>query len=275
MGLLLLSRPRITATERFWAYLILLGLAMTLGVEIIVLQGDIGRMNTIFKFYVQVWLIWGVTAAAALAWMVPRLWRWKQGRALWVAVLAVLLFLAALYPPLAIWAKVNDRFDTDLGPGLDGLAYMETANYWDPADAHYDLKWDLEAIQWLQDNVQGSPTIIEGHTAEYRWGARYSINTGLPAVIGWNWHQRQQRAGTNDREVWDRVGDVETFYDTTSTDSARRILDRYNVSYVINGPLERANYDTRGQEKFDRMVSDGSLQPVFTNGEVTIYQVVR
>ena len=275
LGLLLLFRPRISATERFWVYLVLLGLAMTLGVELIVLEGDIGRMNTIFKFYVQVWLIWGVTAAAALAWMVPRLWRWQQGRVLWLAVLAVLLFLAALYPPLAIWAKVNDRFDTGLGPGLDGLAYMQTANYWDPADAQYDLKWDLEAIQWLQDNVAGSPTIMEGHAPEYRWGARYSINTGLPAIIGWNWHQRQQRAGTNDREVWDRVGDVARFYDTTSAEAAGQILDRYNVSYVIHGPLERANYDTRGQEKFDQMVADGSLQPVFTNGKVTIYRVTE
>ena len=205
--------------------------------------------------------------------MVPRLWKWRQGRVLWLAVLAVLLFLAALYPPLAIWAKVNDRFDTDRGPGLDGLAYMQTASYWDPADARYDLKWDLEAIYWLQDNVQGSPTIIEGHAPEYRWGARYSINTGLPAVVGWNWHQRQQRAGTNDREVWDRVGDVETFYSTTSTGTARRILDRYGVSYVIHGPLERANYDAPGLEKFEQMVSDGTLQPVFTNGEVTIYKV--
>ena len=69
--------------------------------EVIVLQGDIGRMNTVFKFYLQVWLMWGVAAAAALAWMVPRLWRWRQGRGLWLGVLAVLLFFAALYPPLA------------------------------------------------------------------------------------------------------------------------------------------------------------------------------
>jgi uncharacterized membrane protein len=239
MGLLLLFRPRISPAERFWVYLVLLGLAMTLGVEVIVLEGDIGRMNTIFKFYVQTWLLWGVTAAAALAWMVPRLWKWRQGRGLWLAVLAVLLFLAALYPPLAIWAKVNDRFDTGLGPGLDGLAYMQTANYWDPADAQYDLKWDLEAIHWLQDNVVGSPTIIEGHAPEYRWGARYSINTGLPAVLGWNWHQRQQRAGVGEREVWDRASDIEDFYSTLSVETASRILDQYDVRYVIPRQLPR------------------------------------
>ena len=60
--------------------LVLLGLAMGLGVEVIVIEGDIGRMNTVFKFYLQVWLMWGVAAAAALAWMVPRLRRWSQER---------------------------------------------------------------------------------------------------------------------------------------------------------------------------------------------------
>jgi YYY domain-containing protein len=273
LGLLLLFRARIPPAERFWAYLVLLGLAMTLGVEVIVLEGDIGRMNTIFKFYVQVWLLWGVAAAVALAWMVPRLWRWRTGRGLWLAVLSVLLFIAAIYPPLAIWARVGDRFDTGLGPGLDGLAYMQTAQYGDPAGVYYDLKWDLEAIQWLLDNVVGSPTLIEGHVPEYRWGARYSINTGLPAVLGWNWHQRQQRAGVNDREVWDRAGDIALFYDTRSPEAATAILRRFGVRYVIVGPLERANYDPAGLEKLDAMVAEGTLRTVFSNGEVTIYEV--
>ena len=144
-----------------------------------------------------------------------------------------------------------------------------------PPSQQYDLKWDLEAIQWLLDNVVGSPVILEGHTPEYRWGARYSINTGLPTVLGWNWHQRQQRAGANDQEVWDRVGDVATFYNTASPEAASQILDRYNVRYVIVGPLERANYDSPGLEKFDQMVASGTLQPVFPNGEVTIYRVTE
>jgi YYY domain-containing protein len=275
LGLLLLFRPAISSTERLWAYLVLLGLAMSLGVEVIVLQGDIGRMNTVFKFYLQVWLMWGVAAAAALAWMVPRLWRWDYGRGLWLGALAVLLFSAALYPPLATWARLEDRFDTDLGPGLDGWAYMETARYWDPNGPEYDLRWDLEAIQWLLDNVVGSPTILEGHTPEYRWGARYSINTGLPTVLGWNWHQRQQRAAGEEQAVWVRAGDVADMYNTPSPEQAESLLHKYDVRYVIVGPLERAYYDPEGLEKFEQMVTEGSLKPVFHNDEVTVYAVAQ
>ena len=274
LGLLLLFRPGLSPTERLWAYLVLLGLAMTLGVEVIVIQGDIGRMNTVFKFYLQVWLMWGVAAAAALAWLVPRLRRWP-GRMWWGVILAVLLFFAALYPPLATSARVRDRFDASQGPGLDGWAYMKTAHYHDPNGQEYDLKWDLEAIRWMLDNVVGSPVILEGQTPEYRWGGRYSINTGLPTVLGWNWHQRQQRAAANDQEVWNRANDVAAIYNTPITQTAESLLHKYEVRYVIVGPLERAYYEATGLNKFEWMVAEGALQVAFRNQGVTVYEVTK
>jgi len=275
LGFLLLFRPALSPTERLWSYLVLLGLAMSLGVEVIVLQGDIGRMNTVFKFYLQVWWMWGVCAAAALAWMVPRLRHWRFGRGLWIGVLAVLLLFAALYPPLATWAKVRDRFDATLGPGLDGWEYMTTARYDDINDTQYDLKWDLEAMQWLLDNVVGSPVILEGHAPEYRWGARYANNTGLPTVLGWNWHQRQQRAAADDQEVWLRADDIARMYNDPIPALMEPLLDKYHVRYIIVGPLERTYYEPTGLKKFDQMVDEGTLQVAFRNDRVTIYEVVQ
>ena len=227
--------------------------------------------------------MWGVAAAAALAWPVlwpgtglaPRLQQWRQGRGVWLGILAVLLFCAALYPPLATSAKLRDRFDPNLGPSLDGWAYMSTARYSDPNGQAYDLKWDLEAIRWMLDNVVGSPVILEGHTPEYRWGGRYSINTGLPAVLGWNWHQRQQRAAANDQEVWKRADDVAAIYNTPDVDLAELLLAKYGVRYVVVGPLERTYYDAMGLEKFERMVGEGTLRLVFRNEGVIIYEVVN
>jgi YYY domain-containing protein len=275
LGLLLLFRPRIPPVERFWAYLVLLGLAMTLGVEVIVIEGDVGRMNTVFKFYLQVWLLWGVAAAVALAWMVPRLRRWSQGRNLWLGILVLLLAGAALYPPLATSAKIRDRFEADLRPGLDGWEYMETASYFDPQGQEYELKWDLEAIQWLLDNVVGSPVVLEGHAPEYRWGARYAINTGLPTVLGWNWHQRQQRAVADPQEVWDRAHDVEAIYNSRIPSIAEPLLRKHDVRYIVVGPMERAYYAPEGLAKFEPMVGEGTLQAVFRNEGVTIYEVIR
>jgi YYY domain-containing protein len=276
LGLLLLTRPRISPGERLWAYVVLLGLAMSLGVEVIVLQGDIGRMNTVFKFYLQVWLMWAVAAAAGLAWLMPRLRRWRYGRTAWTVVLIILLACAALYPPLATSAKIRDRFDPALGPGLDGWAYMSTSVYRDWAGPQYDLKWDQQAIYWLLDNVQGSPAIVEGQVPEYRWGARYSINTGLPTILGWNWHQRQQRASAGDQQVWDRAADVTAIYSNTHTIAqVMDLLHKYDVRYVIVGPLEHAYYPPEGLAKFDQMVAEGLLRVAYRNEGVTIYEVVK
>jgi YYY domain-containing protein len=273
-GLLLIFRKRLEPAKRLWTFLVLLGLAMSLGVEVLVLEGDIGRMNTVFKFYLQVWFMWGVAAATALAWIVPRLKRWHRGRGAWLGTLVVLVLCAALYPPLAASAKIRDRFDNHPGPGLDGWAYMETATYWDPAGDQYELKWDLEGIRWMLDNVVGTPVILEGHTPEYRWGARYSINTGLPTVLGWNWHQRQQRAAVDTTEVWTRANEVAYVYNEEEPALILPILARYHVRYLIVGPLERAYYDSVGLAKFEQMASAGILRTVFRNEGVTIYEVV-
>jgi uncharacterized membrane protein len=230
-------------------------------------------MNTVFKFYLQVWLMWGVAAAAALAWMVPRLRKWKLGRGWWLATLVVLLVSAALYPPLATTAKVRDRFDIDLGPSLDGWDYMKTADYYDPEGEPYELQWDLEAMHWMVNNLVGSPVILEGHAPEYRWGGRYSINTGLPTVLGWNWHQRQQRGPLGDQDVWARSSDVTTIYNTPLAQVAEPLLQEYDVRYIVVGPLEHLHYQSAGLAKFEKMAVAGSLQKVFYNAEVTIYEV--
>ena len=59
--------------------------------------------------------------------------------------------------------------------------------------------WTLSAItalfRWMQDNVKGSPVIAHALSAgiQYEWFNRFSIYTGLPDVVGWEWHQEQQR----------------------------------------------------------------------------------
>ena len=48
-------------------------LALTLAVELVAVHGDIGRMNTVFKFYYQAWTLLALSAAAALFWLWPRI----------------------------------------------------------------------------------------------------------------------------------------------------------------------------------------------------------
>jgi len=274
LGLSLLNfmRPEVSAARRLAFALAGAGAALTLAVEVLVLRGDIGRMNTVFKFYVQVWVLWGLSAAVGLADLLVGIRSWNPTlRQVWVGVLWVLLAAALSYPVLATAAKVRDRFPGAEGFTLDGRAFMDNAVYFDRQPL--SLKYDRMAIDWLLDNVEGSPVILEGHTPEYRWGARFAVYTGLPTVIGWNWHERQQRAIYTEPLVELRIRDVAAIYNTTDPTQALRLLGKYSVRYVVVGELERAYYEPAGLAKFEQMARQGLLEVAYRAGPVTIYRV--
>ncbi|MGE5262581.1 MAG: DUF2298 domain-containing protein, partial [Acidobacteriota bacterium] len=281
---LLVLKPDLDPSRRLVLLLIAAGLALTLAVELVRYKDDIGRMNTVFKFYLQVWVFFAISAAAGLAfvlrapqttlarrspapndrhWSLPTLW--------WVAF-ALLIFAGTLYPIFATRAKVNDRMVPDSPAGLNGMDYMKMATYED-ANQLMQLDYDYEAIQWLRLNVQGSPVILEANGPLYHWTSRVSINTGLPTVIGWDWHQKQQRSIIDGVIIDQRIQDVKTIYNTLNISDAVKILARFHVSYIYVGPMEHAFYEEQGLAKFDRMAQAGILELVHENGKVKIYRV--
>ena len=152
------------------------------------------------------------------------------------------------------------------------MAYMQTSQYHDQ-NGLLDLIADYKAIRWLQENVQGSPVIVEANTVEYRWGSRISIYTGLPTIIGWNWHQRQQRATIPDTSIWARIDEVANFYNTTDLEQAVQFLQKYNVKYIIVGQLEQVTYDPFGIAKFPTHAGQ-YWQQVYLDGSTAIYEVI-
>ncbi len=273
--LILLLRPNQPDAKRVVLFLIGTGVTLTLMVEVIVLVGDIGRMNTVFKFYLQAWNLLAIGAAAAAGWLLPAIEReWKSGwKPVWQFAMSALLIAALLYPLMAGMAKIRDRMSSVAPHGLDGMAFMRTAEYSDQGRM-MDLSQDYRAIRWMQENVKGSPVIVEANTPLYRWGSRYSIYTGLPTIIGWDWHQRQQRAAVqNDFSVQNRIFDVAEIYNSPSKERVRELLDRYAVTYIIVGQLEQAYYETAGLSKFPQW--DGDLwKEVYRDMDTVIYEVI-
>ncbi|HIE57546.1 MAG TPA: hypothetical protein EYP88_04860 [Anaerolineales bacterium] len=248
------------------------GLMLTLMVELVAVSGDLGRMNTVFKFYLHAWTLFSVAGAAAFSWLLGSIHQWNRGwRTFWQASMIVLISGAVLYPLTATPAKIRDRMTSEAPHTLDGIAYMQSATHFD-LDDEMELSQDYNAIRWMQDNVQGSPVIVEAQLSEYRWSTRYTIYTGLPGVLGWNWHQRQQRALIPDSWIWDRVNAIDAFYQTTDLDETTAFLNKYDVSYIVLGQLERAKYAGDGLVKFE--AQNGILwDAVYRDRETVIYEV--
>ena len=135
-----------------------------------------------------------------------------------------------------------------------------------------DLKWDMAAIEWMERNIQGSPVILEGRTTQYQWGNRVSIYTGLPSILGWEWHQMQQRPESI-YAITGRKSIVDSIYNTTSRSRASDLLKSYSVKYIVVGELERVRYAENGLAKFDEMVGKG-LELAYENEQVKIYRVL-
>ena len=271
---ILILRPNMPDTKRFVLFLVGTGLILTLAVEAIVVVGDIGRMNTVFKFYLQVWTLFAVSAAAALGWVLSGLVDWSPGwRRSWQVVLIVLLIGTALYPLMATMAKIKDRMAPEAPHTLDGSAYMKHARYRDSWDEMH-LNQDYRAIRRLQENVSGSPVIVEANLrALYHWGSRYSIYTGLPGVVGWEWHQQQQRTAVPGNWVSERIAEIDEFYNTTDLEAARSFLRKYDVQYIIVGQQERGHYPGQGLDKFE--AAEGIMwREVYRDGETVIYEVI-
>ncbi len=267
----LLLRPGQSLEKKIVLFMIGTSLAISLMVEIVYVVGDIGRMNTVFKFYLEAWTFFAVSAAICLTWMIDSIRKWNPPlNVIWQVAFYILVSSAALYPLLGGVAKIRDRMSQDAPHTLDGMAYMLTAVYHD-LDTSLDLSQDYQAIRWMQDNILGSPVIVEANQVEYHWATRYTVYTGLPGVVGWNWHQRQQRTLTPHDWVFTRVEEVNVFYDTVDLDFARDFLERYDVSYIVLGQLERALYRTEGIAKFQ--AAEGLLwESVYQDQETVIYR---
>ena len=205
----------------------------------------------------------------------------KKGSIMRIVISTVVIFLltlssTSLYAEDKTFSMTfdgSDRWDSSLRGGLDGTLYMTTTHY-NEAGRDLTLAYDREAILWLQDHVEGSPVIAEGNAGLYRWGSRISIYTGLPTIIGWDWHQKQQRAAVSGEVVDWRIMDLRELYSGLDPTVAREILDRYQVTYIYLGELERAVYGEQGAAKLENMVGS-DLDIVYRQGPVTIYQVRR
>ena len=274
-------RPGLPVARRVILVLISSALGLTLLVEFVVLEGDIGRMNTVFKFYMQVWMMLSVAGGAALALAWPAATRrWgEQRRRLWQGALVVLVAMAALYPLLATRAKWNVRMNQDAPHTLDGTAFMPGTSYM-LREQQVNLGPDYRALQWMQRNVEGSPVVAEANPPSlgeaYRSTAnRVAIYTGLPAIIGWDWHQTQQRSALPNTLIHQRMADNALLFNTPNTGQARDLIERYDVGYIYVGPLEKIYYQEVGLRKFEEMADAGLLQAVYRQEGVTIYEVLQ
>lgn len=244
----------------FVLVLVITGALLTVGPEFVYLRDLFStRMNTIFKFYYQAWVLWSLASVFG-AWMLFRMAK-PAGQALFGAGLAAALAMGLIYPTMATttitenWKGTTRDAEGRRYATLDGMAYMA-----------YSRPADYEAIKFLNATVKGRPVIAEAVGGSYTEFARVSAHTGLPTVIGWPFHEFQWR-GTTDLFAG-REDDVRALYTAPDWDTALAILQKYHIRYVYVGPMEINQYEEIQLTKFER-----NLDVIYQAGGVTIYKL--
>ena len=230
----------------FVLLMIVLGGVMVLAPEFVYLRDVFGaRMNTVFKFYYQTWMLWSLSAAFASILIL------KSGK--WFGKILIVLFIliGLVYPVLAFPTKTQD-FSPQDGYTLDASAYF--------ARTHPD---ENAAVNWLVRAPFG--VVAEAVGGQYSGFARVSTLSGQPAVLGWPGHQGQWRGGYE--EVGSREPDMRTLFETPDWAEALAIIQRYDIRYIFIGSLETSTY-ALNPEKFMQ-----NLEVGFERGGVRIFVV--
>ncbi len=285
VGLYLALDTRHSPLKLMTYTLLLLGLVVALGVEFVYIRDFLDkspweRMNTVFKFYYQVWTFFALGGALAFTQLIGRMVpathadhaadagepasraatsvsrgnaktaveRWELPapglgalRVGWLGMLLVLVLGSSVFLVEGTQAYVRQPlWWAAVQPPPGGIQPQGLSL----DGMAYMRGWypgDYDAINWLNTHVNGDPTIVEASNGNYQWYGRVSIYTGLPDVLGWGSREYEQRYGD---EVFPRQSDVQSFWGTTDPAVALGFLREYNVRYVYLGALERTCFIT-------------------------------
>ena len=234
----------------FVLLLITLGALLVLAPEFIYLRDQFGtRMNTIFKFYYQAWMLWSLAASFGVSFLLERLR--GAGRWLFLPFIFVVLAVGLIYPVLGFATRTDD-FHPPAGFTLDDFDRVRREN---PDEAG--------AILYLRSAPDG--VVAEAVGGSYSGYARISTYTGLPTVLGWPWHEVQWRGSAD--PLGTREDDIRDLYTTADWATAQAILQEYHIRYVVVGGPERQAYHVQ-EEKFR-----SHLQTVYQTGTISVYAV--
>ncbi|AEA47795.1 DUF2298 domain-containing protein [Archaeoglobus veneficus] len=245
--LLAASLRRSIKRKEFFAFLIFAACLIILIPEFVAIES---RLNTVFKFYLAAWLMLTLPGAIALSDVFRSLSLGGSGglRSILreknaLAIFMLVLFAMSLaYPTIATPVR---HYKAEMT--LDGMAFTRAYG-------------EYEAIKWLREK---RGVIAEAASKCYTYGGRFAAFTGNPTIVGWACHEVQWRG--NGEELAKRMADLRAIYTTHDVGTLKKLLKKYNVSYVVVGHQERKEYGAK-PEQFD-----GILKKVYEDRGVVIF----
>ncbi len=288
---------KLRSTDIFMSGLAVVAFLVLLAPELFYVRdiygGSYKRSNTMFKFtfaaFVILSLVMAYTYFRVIALKVVK----RSGyiaKIILVCCLTLLLLIPGHYPTIAIPQR-SGSISLDLYTTIDGTAALPYRNSPQIIDGvPGNLSGYASGINWLNENVQGSVNICEAFGYSYTDFCVVSAYTGLPTIIGWQTHEWLWRFQgiVNEKgelvnnptkpDVWadiitPRQTDIRKIYTSGNLMEVKGLLERYNVTYLIVGDLERAQFNTTEDSSIDTAFLQSLGEVVFEEGSFSIIKV--
>ncbi len=235
----LVESSKAPRTTTFVLCLVAIAALLTYAPEFVYLRDNFGnRMNTVFKFYYQGWLLLAIAAAYTIVRATFEAVDRKRSGAedqvqlpslgYLLPALSLLLILACLiYPVAGTYAKINGYGTRQ--PTLNGLAYVGVD--------------EQAAIDWIRRNTPPNAVVLQAKGASYSASsARISTATGRATLLGWDWHEAQWRGRAYEEMTAGRAEAIQQIYQPLRPSELSALLERWQIDYLLVGPEERRQY---------------------------------
>ncbi len=245
---------------------IVVGILLLIAPEIFYVRdiytGGYLRSNTMFKFTYAAFIILSICmiyAVLRLMFMETPSGQFSTVSFIISIVFCFMLLVPAHYTLVSLRQRCGS-LSRDNYKYLDGTRYL--LDYTSPYNNNVrpgNLTDYYNCIEWLNENVEGDPVILEAYGLSYTDYNIVSAYTGLPTVCGWQTHEWLWRyhgivdpetdllVSDPEHDVWElylnpRHADIDTMYTSDDPEVVFDLLSKYNVQYVIVGDLERSKY---------------------------------
>lgn len=238
--------------QRILTTLILSSLFLSLFADHFILMD---RMNTLFKFYNYIYII----LFLAFVFLIHHLLSLKLPKKI-LNPLMLSFFIMMTYGSYVNYLALIQSFPPK-------AMRQNSLNSFDILKKKFPK--ESRVVQWINENIEGVPVIIEAPGKSFSNSSPVAIFTGLKSFLTWPNHIKIR--GARNFEITNKQEVIHNIYFSKDPINAFNLMIKNNIDYLFIGPNEFKIYHKESLDKFKNQ--PGFFEKVYSTDSTYLYKV--